>query len=102
MQQVGSSYPTNEASSSKRNFLENSILRGFVKIKSVFDFAANLFAKDQRFTVMIKKIVQSSWFLVHEAKKKRGSLYPTFPYFVVFPHHIPPIMTFGPAPPSSG
>ena len=29
---------------------------------------------------ILKKIVQSSWFLLHEAKKKGGSLYPTFPY----------------------
>ena len=54
VQHVGSSYPTHGASWSKRNFLENIILRGFVKMLC-FSFAANLFAEDQRFTVNINQ-----------------------------------------------
>ena len=32
----------------------------------------------------LKKNVQSLWFLLHEAKKKGGSLYPTLPYYLPF------------------
>ena len=89
-------------------FLKNSILRGFVKMLFLllffffyillllfYIFLFYLFfilfyllflilpricSQKIKDSQSILKIVQSSWFLLHEAKKKGGSLYPTFPY----------------------
>ena len=97
VQHVGSSYHTHGASWSKRNFLENSILRGFVKKNQflIFPRICSQKIKDSQ-----SRLKNSSIFMVSSprSQEKRWLTLPHFllPQFWRFDLKRPPMTLFRP------